>query len=125
MPTTENTKGFHPGISVWIRDEENDLIIPADIVEELQDGFWKCACPWYSDLPMADPDLYMYARHESEIFRTRDEILDYMAAQYRKTVSWRSYERQLDQERRMEKYDDNHIIIRKEENTDECNPEHS
>ena len=115
MPTTENTKGFHPDISVWIRDEENDLIIPVEIVEELQDGFWKCACPWYSDMALLEPELYTYARHKSEIFRTRDEILDHMAAQYRKTVSWRSYERQLCQERRMKQYDNNNYIVAREE----------
>lgn len=121
MSTTENTKGFHPGISVWIRGEENDLIIPVEIVEELQDGFWKCASPWYSDMTLLEPELYTYARHESEIFRTRDEILDYMAEEYRQTVSWRSYERQLDQERRMNWYDNNnHIATREESVTDGC-----
>lgn len=120
MPTTENAKGLLPGISVWIRGEENDLIIPVEIVEELQDGFWKCACQWYSDMTLLEPELYTYARHESEIFRTRDEILDYMAEEYRQTVSWRSYERQLDQERRMNWYGNNRIAAREESVTDGC-----
>ena len=108
MPTTENTKNLHPGISVWIFDEERSWIIGVDIVEELQDGFWKCARPVYAKqtgLCPVDPELKFFVRHESVIFRKRDEILDHYAAEARSNLSRRSYEHQIRQEENKEAYE--------------------
>lgn len=108
MPTTENTKNLHPGISVWIFDEEHSWIIGVDIVEELQDGFWKCACPVYAKqigLCPVDPELKFFVRHESVIFRKRDEILDHYAEEARSNLSKRSYEHQIRQEENKEAYE--------------------
>lgn len=105
MPTTENTKHFHPGISVWIFDEEHKLIRGVDIVEELQDGFWKCAALVYSQSLAVDPYLKFFVRHADDIFRTRDEILDKYAAEARSNLSRRSYEHQIKQEEHREAYE--------------------
>ena len=108
MPTTENTKNLHPGISVWIFDNEHNRIIGADIVEELQDGFWKCAYPVYFKqlgLCPVEPELKFVVRHESEIFRKRDEILDHYAEEARSNLSKYSYEYQISQEKNRDAYD--------------------
>ena len=105
MPTLANYKGLHPGISVWIFDDEHKLIRGVDIVEELQDGFWKCACLIYSQSVSVDPYLKFFVRHADDIFRTRDEILDKYAAEARNNLSRRSYEHQIKQEEHKEAYE--------------------
>lgn len=132
MGATENSKNLHPGISVWIFDKERSIIRVVDIVDELQDGFWKCACLVYGKQPelyFADPVLKFFVLHESEIFRDRDEILDHFAEEARNNLSRRSYEHQVSQEENKEAYEieyaKHYATQATEDSNNGSNPEHS
>ena len=93
------------GTHVWIWWNEEKVIVPAEILDDLMDNLWRCGVTTYTEIPTEDPVMRVFTVPESEIFTTREAALNWYASVIRHDTSKRSYDWQFKQEEYMNAFD--------------------